>query len=174
MSASLTRPATPGLDTFAGPVVDAATVEPATLAGVRVALIGEPRRVAHVVPLLVGHASTIKVFQTDGVWVLPAFGPLGERIDALARFVPPALRWRIAGAVAACHLRRGVPDGWARRHLTPQAPPSTATAVRSSGYYRSLRSGTVELIGWPIAGVVPAGIRTADGIEHRVDAIVVA
>ena len=171
---TLERPPTPGLDTFAGTVLDAVAVQPNTVTGRRIALIGEPRRVVRAVPCLAGHASTVKVFQTDGVWVLPAFGALDARIDAIARFVPPALRWRVAAAVATCNLRRGVRDGWTRRHLAPQVAPGTATTVRSSGYYRSLRSGDVELIVWPIAGVVPAGIRTADGIEHHVDIIVVA
>lgn len=163
------------LDAFAGTVVhDATTVDPAVVTAKRVALVGDPRRLVHAAPHLADRASTLKLFQTEGVWVLPFDGRLGRVIDAVVGPVPPALRWRVAASVAACNLRRSVRDGWTRRHLQPQVSPGTATAVRSSGYYRALRRSNVELIGWPIATVVPAGIRTADGVEHHVDVVVVA
>lgn len=167
-------PASP-LDAFAGSVLrDATTTDPAAVTDRRVAVIGDPRRVVRAVPQLAGVASTLKVFQTDGVWVLPFDGRLGRLIDAVAGPVPPALRWRVAAAVATCNLRRSVRDGWTRRHLRPQVDAGATTVTRSDRYYRSLRRDDVELIGWPIAGVVSPGIRTADGIEHHVDVIVVA
>jgi cation diffusion facilitator CzcD-associated flavoprotein CzcO len=173
-AAPATRPEAQ-LDAFAGTVAhDATTVDPAVVTATRVALIGDPRRLVRAAPHLADRASTLKLFQTEGVWVLPFDGRLGRAIDAVVGPVPSTLRWRVAAAVAACNLRRSVRDGWTRRHLQPQISPSSATAVRSSGYYRTLRRSDVELISWPIATVVPAGIRTADGVEHHVDVIVVA
>ncbi len=164
-----------GFDTFAGTVVrDATTLDPTVVRDKRVAVVGDPRRVVWAVPHLAGLASTLKVFQTDGVWVLPIDGRLGRAIDAIAGPVSPTLRWRMVSAVATGNLRRSVRDSWTRRHLRPQASPSARTIVRSSRYYRSLRRRDVALVGWPIASVVPAGIRTADGIEHHVDVILVA
>jgi hypothetical protein len=43
--------------------------------------------------------------------------------------------------------------------------------VTSNRYYAALRRDDVDLVTWPIAGVVAAGIRTADGLEHHVDVI---
>lgn len=160
--------------TFAGTVVDAGTFDPDAVRGKRVAVVGDPRRAVRVVPRLAGLASSLKVFQTEGVWVLPIDGRLGRAIDTIAGRVPPALRWRVVAAVAAGNLTRSVRDGWTRRHLRPQVSPSATTVVRSSRYYRSLRRGNVALVSWPIASVVPAGIRTADGIEHHLDVILVA
>ncbi len=165
----------PHLDDFAGAVLhDCLTIDPEALRGKRVALVGDPRRVVRALPRLAGRASTLKVFQTDGVWVLPAYGAVGPALDALAPLMPSTLRWRIVSATATCNLRRGVPDGWTRRHLQPQRHPTKSSTARSDGYFRALRRPDVELVGWPIADIVPSGIRTADGIQHNVDVIVVA
>jgi hypothetical protein len=127
-------------DTFAGSVVhDASTLAPAAVRGKRVAVVGDPRRVVRAVPRLAGRASTLKVFQTEGVWVLPFDGRLGRAIDAVAGPVPRALRWRVVTAFAGGNLRRSVRDGWTRRHLRPQVSASPTTVVRSSRYYRSLQ-----------------------------------
>jgi cation diffusion facilitator CzcD-associated flavoprotein CzcO len=44
----------------------------------------------------------------------------------------------------------------------------------SSDYYPALQRDNCTLVTWPIAGMSPAGIRTAEGIEHRFDCIVFA
>ena len=175
MTAIRTTPSAPRYDDFAGTLLrNGATLDPTLVAGRHVALVGEPRRVVRCVPHLAGRASILKLFQTDGVWVLPDYGPFGRVLDGMPDLLPSALRWWVAGKAAACNLRLQMPDAWTRRHLAPQADPGATTMVRTGGYYRSLRRDDVELVGWPIANVVPSGVRTADGIEHHVDVIVVA
>lgn len=44
----------------------------------------------------------------------------------------------------------------------------------SSDYYPALQRDNCKLIDWPIARISPVGIRTSDGIEHHLDAIVFA
>ena len=44
----------------------------------------------------------------------------------------------------------------------------------SSDYYPALQRDNCKLIDWPIATLSPAGIRTSDGVEHHLDAIVFA
>ncbi|MEU6586466.1 hypothetical protein [Nocardia sp. NPDC046763] len=87
---------------------------------------------------------------------------------------PGVLRWCAHQAlqrVAAANLRAQVGDSWERRQLTPDRP----AAVRvHSRYYRALRQRNCRLISWPIARLVPLGIRTVDGVEHRVDCIIYA
>lgn len=97
--------------------------------------------------------------------------------DALTtRALPGAaiLDWLRAQALrraAAANLRLQVADSWQRRQLTPD----TTAVVRVHGhYYRALNQPNCSLISWPIARVVPTGIRTVDGIEHRVDCIIYA
>ncbi|MEC3954748.1 hypothetical protein VMT65_17045 [Nocardia sp. CDC153] len=73
--------------------------------------------------------------------------------------------------VAAVNLRLQVGDSWQRRQLTPDR----AAAVRVHGrYYRALERDNCTLVSWPIARLAPLGIRTVDGIEHRVDCIIYA
>ncbi|MFI1915322.1 hypothetical protein [Nocardia sp. NPDC020380] len=86
-----------------------------------------------------------------------------------------ALAGRVGGhvlrRVAAANLRVQVGDSWRRRQLTPD----TAAGLRlHSHYYRALRQPNCRLVTWPIARLAPLGIRTVDGIEHRVDCIIYA
>ncbi len=165
----------PDLAPFVGPVVrDPSGADLEVLGGLRVALVGEPAAVTRTLPRLAGRVARCKVLQADGVWVLPTRGPLGPVLDAAGALVPAPVRDHVVRAVAERGLARGVRDGWTRRHLTPQVPPRRGSVVRVDGYHRALRRDDVELIGWPVAAVVAEGIRTADGIEHHVDAIVVA
>jgi hypothetical protein len=46
--------------------------------------------------------------------------------------------------------------------------------VHSDEYYRAIDSGSCLFVSWPIARITALGVRTCDGLEHRVDAIVVA
>ena len=146
----------PSVD-FAGPVY-AKWVPPDLVRGLRIAVIGDAAALAQVVPSLVGAADFVKVFQDGPAWAGPSW----------ASSLPRTLQRRIG--VRA--LRATVRDPWLRWQLTPH------NEARSSGltgrYVRALQADTCKLIIWPIAGYVPEGIRTADGIEHHVDAIVLA
>ena len=102
--------------------------------------------------------------------VLPRLA--GRLPGALREMASPSLRSSLTVRLAEANRRREVPDGWTRRQLEPPAPPHRRTVVYSDGYYGALRRPEVELITWPIAGIVPAGLRTADGLEHHVDVIV--
>ncbi|MEV6771555.1 hypothetical protein AB0N05_23315 [Nocardia sp. NPDC051030] len=83
--------------------------------------------------------------------------------------------YRLSGAVlrraAAANLRAQVRDSWRRRQLTPD----TAAGIRlHNHYYRALERPSCRLVTWPIARLAPLGIRTVDGVEHRVDCIIYA
>jgi 4-hydroxyacetophenone monooxygenase len=57
--------------------------------------------------------------------------------------------------------------------VLPQYPPVSKRVVRDNGAWaRTLTADNVELITDPIAEITPHGVRTADGVEHRVDVIV--
>ncbi|HNM86221.1 MAG TPA: 4-hydroxyacetophenone monooxygenase, partial [Mycobacterium sp.] len=72
------------------------------------------------------------------------------------------------------HLRNQVSDPWLRRQLTPDFTPGCKRMLVSSDYYPALQRDNCKLIDWPIATLCPAGIRTSDGVEHHLDAIVFA
>jgi cation diffusion facilitator CzcD-associated flavoprotein CzcO len=107
---------------------------------------------ARVVPTVVETARSVKVFQEEPVWVVP---------------VPLPLR-----RLARLHLRLGVKDPWTRRLLTP-GRFGRHDMVVSSAYYDALQQQNCKLVAWPVYAIVDEGVRTAEGIEHRVDVLVV-
>jgi cation diffusion facilitator CzcD-associated flavoprotein CzcO len=150
------------------------------------------------VPELVKTAAFVKVFQRTPGWVLPRLDmPMPAAVQALFAKVPAtqeiarqalywgheasatALVWKspLSGLVARlgkAHLHRSVTDPWMRRQLTPDFTPGCKRMLVSSDYYPALQRDNCKLIDWPIATLSPVGIRTSDGVEHHLDAIVFA
>jgi len=192
----LTRSQLPGIVDFAGPVttataLDVAGVDPDAV----VACVGSDQAMLDAVVALAAAGRRVKVFEDRPRLVLPegrrlpgraellaaAAGPLRVAAACSTRIpTPPPVSRRLAGApvraqrLAGSHQRRRlVPDPWMRRQLTPSRhdhrPP-----LRSDGYYGALASGRAQLVSWPIARITTDGIRTCDGLEHRIDHLVVA
>ncbi|WP_280357331.1 hypothetical protein [Nocardia otitidiscaviarum] len=159
-----------GADSFTGPQLHCDRwTDQLPLAGQRVAVIGSAAAIARVLPRVAERARKVTVFQHDPVWVLPR-PPLPDftaAASAAARLLP----FGLARRAAAANLRLQVPDSWTRRQLTPEAP---ARVTWHNHYYRTLHRPHVRLITWPIARLAPRGIRTVDGIEHRVDCVIYA
>ena len=80
----------------------------------------------------------------------------------------------LVARLGKAHLRRQVKDPWLRRQLTPDFTPGCKRMLVSSDYYPALQRDNCKLIDWPIATMSPVGIRTSDGVEHHLDAIVFA
>ena len=125
--------------------------------GTRVAVLAPADEAARIVPDVVRTASSVKVFQRSPEWILPTRIPL-----------PAGPLRRLA---ARMHLRRAVDDPWLRRQLTPVGDQRRVT-VRP-GYYEALQQPGCKLYTWPAYAIVEHGIRSAEGIEHRVDVIIV-
>lgn len=131
--------------------------------GERVAIIGSGAAVARLLPGIAAEAARVTVFQTEAVWIVPR-APLPS---GALRHAPD----RLVRLVARTNLRWQVRDSWLRYRLTPD--DDAGVAVHDS-YYRTLRQPHCRLVTWPIARLAPLGVRTVDGIEHRVDTIVFA
>jgi cation diffusion facilitator CzcD-associated flavoprotein CzcO len=71
-------------------------------------------------------------------------------------------------------LRRQVKDPGVRRKLTPDYGFGCKRPSVSNSYLRTFNRDNVELVTDPIDTVTPTGLRTADGTEREVDAIVLA
>jgi len=184
-----------GIVDFEGPVVDAAAAEPAALGSGVVACIGTDQAMVDLVPVLVDAGLRVKVFEDRPRLVLPealaragraglfaavATG-LGEARD-IGRGLPLPERLcrsvddehaRLQRRAGSLHRRRHLRDVWVRRQLTPR-PDEDRAPVHGDAYYRVIGSGACPLVSWPIARITSIGVRTCDGLEHRVDAIVVA
>jgi cation diffusion facilitator CzcD-associated flavoprotein CzcO len=81
---------------------------------------------------------------------------------------------RLVELVGRAHLRRQVRDPWLRRQLTPDFRAGCKRLLLSNDYYPALQRENCKLITWPIARIAANGIRSVEGVEHRVDCIVFA
>ncbi|MGO4255714.1 flavin-containing monooxygenase [Marmoricola sp. RAF53] len=168
------------------------------LAGKDVAVIGTGASAVQIIPELVRTAGSVKVFQRTAGWVMPRLDgeipqtarevfarlPLAQRAARTALYgvhevMATGLVWdtpvtSLIQQVGRLHLRLTVKDRWLRRQLTPDFRAGCKRMLMSSDYYPALQQDNCKLITWPIATLSPDGIRTSDGVEHQVDAIVFA
>lgn len=188
-----------GLNTYQGHKIHSANWDhDYDFTGKRVAVIGTGASAVQIIPELVKTAGFVKVFQRTPGWVIPrldiatppAARSLFAKVPAVQQLARQILFWGheasatamvwdtpLTGLVARlgkAHLRRQVADPWLRRQLTPDFTPGCKRMLVSSDYYPALQRDNCKLIDWPIATMSPVGIRTSDGIEHHLDAIVFA
>lgn len=140
--------------------------------GKRVAVLATGRDAARVVPRVAQTAASVKVFLEDADWVVPA---LPRPLAGLMRVgaAVPVVGSRARRSVARIHLRLAVKDPWTRRLLTPDDRFGAHATSASSGYYPTLQGERCKLIRWPVYALTEQGVRTAEGIEHRVDCLVI-
>jgi cation diffusion facilitator CzcD-associated flavoprotein CzcO len=188
-----------GLDTYQGHKIHSARWDhDYDFSGKRVAVIGTGASAVQIVPELVEKAAFVKVFQRTPGWVMPrldfdtpaAAQALFAKVPAAQRLARQALYWgheasatalvwdspltALVARLGKAHLRRQVKDPWLRRKLTPDFAPGCKRMLVSSDFYPALQRDNCKLIDWPIATMSPVGIRTSDGIEHHLDAVVFA
>jgi len=192
-------PAIRGLESYTGHKIHSARWDhDYDFTGKKVAVVGTGASAVQIVPELVTQAGFVKVFQRTPGWVIPrldvAMPPVVQevfaKVPAAQQLARQALFWGheasatalvwntpLSGLVAQlgkAHLRTAVKDPWLRRQLTPDFTPGCKRMLVSSDYYPALQRDNCKLISWPIATISPSGIRTSDGVEHRLDAIVFA
>jgi cation diffusion facilitator CzcD-associated flavoprotein CzcO len=127
----------------------------ADLGGRSVAIVASAAEVGWILPSIVGLAASVKIFQSSPDWIAPTRLPLPGRFRR---------------AAARLHLRATVADPWVRRQLTPR-DGSGRVAVRP-GFYAALEDPTCKLYTWPVYAVTEHGLRSAEGVEHRVDVVI--
>lgn len=183
-------------DRFAGISISAADARVEAIGpGLVIGCLGTDDAMLDVVSDLVADGRQVKVFDDRPRQVLPRLriaACRGAQVLSLAGTVVGAaggvgsaaglgllaaplshLRTQIDDRSAAALRRQQVPDRWTRRQLTPhrfdRRPPA-----RHDRYLAAVASAGCELVSWPVASVTATGIRTCDGIEHRLDLLVLA
>ncbi|WP_232676619.1 hypothetical protein [Nocardioides sp. R-C-SC26] len=154
--------------------------------GQRVAVIGPGDEVARIVPSVIATAARVKVFQEEARWLRPPGPPAGSLGGSVARLVTTPIGQvadllGVAGPVdrlvgerlSRRHLRRSVDDAWTRRLLTPHRRFGARGTSVERDYYRALADERCVLVAWPVYALVTDGVRSAEGVEHRVDVVVV-
>lgn len=196
----LSRPAypqIPGLDSFAGRQFHSARWEhDFDLAGKRVAVIGTGASAIQFVPAIAPEVTKLYVFQRSAPVVIPKKDrPYRRWEKALFRRLPFAQSlhrlwiWLIFEIFVAAfnrirrlmsiirrmferQLAEQVADPALRSALTPDYEIGCKRILISSEYYAALTRPNVELVTDPVREVTPAGVRTEDGAEREVDAII--
>jgi cation diffusion facilitator CzcD-associated flavoprotein CzcO len=192
-------PVLPGIESFGGATFHSARWDHAVdLRGRRVAVIGTGASAVQLVPHVAAQAARLLLFQRTPAWVLPKpdppFGPRHRwamrHVPLLRRALRAWLYWshevRGAGFVlfpglmagperrARSHAKRQLGDGELRTLLTPSYHMGCKRILLSDDFYPSLSRANVQLVSAPIEGVLPDGLVTADGVEHRADVLVFA
>ncbi len=125
--------------------------------GERVALLATGAEAAGILPEVLRTAAAVTVLEEEPTWVVPVPVPWGP----------------LRAAACRAWLRWSVDDPWTRRQLTPHARFGSRHVTVSPSYYAALQDPRTRLVHWPAYALVPEGVRTADGVEHRVDTVVV-
>ena len=192
-----------GLDDFTGKVIHSARWDhDYDLDGKRVAVVGTGASAVQIVPSIAKQVAQLDVYQRTPIWVSPKFDPpIPDWIKKMYRRVP--LTQRITRLVASAivevllvwmvvnyqrvkpvarrleernrrFVRKSVKDPELQRKLTPEYGMGCKRPSVSNSYLRAFNRENVELVTDPIARITADGIRTADGREREVDAIVLA
>ena len=198
----LNRPDTKGIpevESFAGPWFHSARWRhDVALEGKRVAVVGNGPSAAQLIPEIAPVVDRLLVFQRSANYVVPRLDrPYEEEERRLFRTEPERLlasreffyqdheTWHGAmrlgtetarefTAVAKAHLEAQVADPALREKLWPDYPIGCKRIIISDDFYPALARPNVDVITDPIQRIEPAGVRTADGALHEVDAIVYA
>lgn len=196
-------PDLPGLAEFAGTVFHSATWDHSRdLTDLRVGVVGTGASAIQIVPAIAPVVDHLTVFQRTAPWVLPRDDrPTPQwrrRLYARVPFLQRLHRWRIylrqegivatfigRGRVASAfrdrvrtevraEIDRVFSDAATAERLVPDYEPGCKRILLSNEWYPTLARPDVDLVTSPILRVTPAGIVTADGEEHPLDAIVLA
>ncbi|HWJ11632.1 MAG TPA: NAD(P)/FAD-dependent oxidoreductase [Nocardioides sp.] len=196
----LSRPAVPripGLDTFDGPVFHSATWDHGVdLDGKRVGVVGTGASAIQFVPAIADRVGALTVFQRSAPYVVPkpdgAYRPRQQQRFARHRRLHHLTRrgvfqmteqlnrtldsdGRLADVlrkVWQANLRRQVPDAGLRAKLVPDYPLGCKRLLFSNDWYPTLTQPHVDVVTDAITAVEPAGVRTADGVLHELDVVI--
>lgn len=193
-------PDIPGRDSFAGPSFHSAQWNHAVdLTGKRVGVIGSAASAIQLIPEVAKIASHLTVFQRTPNWILPRLDrevtDAEKRVLATAPEVPLSERehlylvsdvlfWKafeyteegraFYTEMALNHMKMQVPDPELRRKLTPDYPIGCKRVLFADDYYPALMQPNVSLVTERLERIVPEGVVTKDGVNHRFDVLVYA
>ncbi len=195
-------PDIPGVERFGGPAIHTARWDHSVqLRGKRVGVIGTGASAIQLIPAVAPEVERLTVFQRTPIWCLPKLdAPLGRRARAILRWVPGAMlaaRWLSQvfveltfvlvahfagtfpwlpkrGEADARKLLDGVEDPEVRDRLTPRYRLGCKRPSFSNEYIRAFNRENVQLETEAIEEITERGVRTADGVEHGLDVLVLA
>lgn len=188
-----------GLDSFAGQMFHSSRWDQnADLRGRRIGVIGTGASAIQIVPELAPDAEQLVVFQRSAPYIVPRldreyteaekrmFERLPETMQRLrdemywngeARFPERRMIEAFTGQVrrsALDHLANQVADPEIRAKLTPDYEVGCKRILRANNYYPVFDLPQVHLETNRIVEVTANGVRTADGVLHELDVLILA
>ncbi|TGL35493.1 NAD(P)/FAD-dependent oxidoreductase [Leptospira koniambonensis] len=198
----LSRPVLPnikGIDTFKGAKFHSAKWDHSyNLQGKKVAVIGTGASAIQIVPTIAPIVGTLKLFQRTPAWIIPKpDSNISGSVKGIFKFIPP-LRWLFRKAIywlnevgvlafainpklmkifekfARSFINKSIHNEELKKKLTPNYTIGCKRILLSNEYYPALNRENVELVTDGIEEITASGVKTKDGVEHKVDAIIFA
>lgn len=190
-----------GLDTFAGALFHSARFDHSVpLEGKRVGIIGTGSTAIQMTGALVDVVGELHLFQRTAQWILPvANRPIDEEDKDRYRADPAVMQavrdeqaatfeQNFANAVidaqseqvqliqqlCEANLDETVTDPELRERLRPTYQAACKRLILSGDFYDAIQRPNAHLVTERIERIEPGGIRTADGVLHELDVIVLA
>jgi cation diffusion facilitator CzcD-associated flavoprotein CzcO len=189
-----------GLDSFEGACFHSARWDhDVELDGARVGVIGTGSTAIQITSALVGRVEHYSLFQRTAQWILPSPNPayteeekdelrhdpeklaglhqhLSDLFDVFADGVVDAQSPQMQMIAERCrlNLEENVHDPDLRERLRPDYQAACKRLVMSGDFYEAIQQPNAELVTSPIVGVERDGVRTADGVVHELDVLVLA
>lgn len=188
-------PDIPGRDGFGGRVFHSSAWDHSTsTAGERVASIGTGASAVQYVPAIAAATAHLTVFQRTPIWVSPRFDEpftlqqqevfecdpaearklreaAFEQYEA-ADFAAAGQQTEYSTNLARDYLHRKITDPELRAKLTPNYPVGCKRPLLSRDWLPTFTLPNVSLETTPIDSFTEQGLRTVDGVEHRVDTVI--
>lgn len=193
-------PDIPGLESFAGDKFHSARWDHSVdLKGKRVGIIGTGSTACQIIGAIKGEIGHLDVYQRTPHWIVPmpqkeysmAWRKFLGLFPFVQRFIRNTLRKGMEKTFAVAtlgdeveqdkieqrcleHLADQVPDPQLRAKLTPDYKATCKRLILCSDYYPALCQDNVDLVTEGISAIEPGGVRTADGVLHEHDILVLA
>lgn len=196
----LSEPRVPnGFEAFEGEVFHSARWDhSAELAGKRVGMVGTGASAIQIGPRIQPEVAGLTVFQRTAPWIIPhpdreipkALQQLYRRFPALQKaaragiyalhetiapgltYVPSLLK--VQELAARALMRAQISDPELRAKVIPDYEIGCKRILLSTDWYPMLQEANVDLVTAGIEEVRPRSVVTADGVEHELDALVMA
>ncbi len=189
-----------GLESFGGAVFHSARWDHSVpLSGRRVGVVGTGSTAVQIVTAVVEQTAKLELFQRTAQWIMPIENPpfapeeqeafrrdpelladryaqLSELFDLFSGAVVDAGSEGMQAIEEAClrNLEDNVADPRLRERLRPDYRAACKRLIVSAGFYRAIQQPNAELVTEKIVGVEAGGVRTADGVLHELDVLVLA
>ena len=191
-----------GLESFAGPMFHSARWDDSVqLDGRRVGIIGNGSTGVQMVSALCDRVAHLSHFQRSPQWIMPvenkpyteeqraAFHADPALIDAIRygdayegivrHFTDAIIDMNSPGmaqieAVALENLEKSIADPVLREKLRPNYRAACKRLIMSPDYYQAVQRDTVEVVTDGIEQIEPEGVRTRDGVLHKLDVLLLA